>query len=287
MAGEDQVNGTTATGNQTVTQEVDDIRNVKVPPFWQANPELWFVQLEAQFYSHKVTSDSAKYYSVVSTLDSAVLQRISDLLVNPPATDKYKSLKEQLIARFTDSQETQLRKLLTELKLEDRKPSQLLREMKTLAGNKFTEDVIKTLWLQRLPVRVQEVLAVTDTLELSKLADIADKILGVPEMNSSAIYSVNAAAAPATISDVADCTSRALAQLQEQIKQLTQTVQDLKFQSTHQARRNDSYRHRSKSRTRSTERRSDRDYCYYHSRFGDKARKCSEPCSFNRKESGN
>lgn len=284
VGGDVTSDGSNATENasnvQTQKEEINDIRNVKVPPFWQSNAELWFVQLEAQFYTHKVTSDSAKYYSVISTLDSSVLQRISDLLLKPPETGKYKHLKEQLIARFTDSQETQLRRLLTELQLEDRRPSQLLREMKSLAGDKFTEDIIKTLWLQRLPVRVQEVLAVTDTLEASKMADIADKILEVPDMNSGAICSVNATSATRHEADPG-----VLAQLQEQVMQLTLAVQELKKQNGHyQARRNSTFRPRSKSRTRSTER--SRGECYYHNRFGDKARKCSEPCSRN-KESGN
>lgn len=260
---------------------IDDIRHVKLPPFWQANPALWFAQIDAQFYAHKVTSDSARYYAVVAVLDNTILQHISDLLVSPPQTDKYQSLRSQLISRFTDSQETQLRKLLTELQLEDRRPSQLLREMVTLGNKNFNDDVVKTLWLQRLPARVQEVLAVTDTASLEKMAEIADKILQVPEVTpKGTLYSVD----PTTSSLASEGSiNQALFQLQEQVKTLTKAVNDLKF--SHRSRsRSSFYSRRSKSRSNSQNKETGHRQCYYHQRFASKARKCLQPCSFTKEE---
>ncbi|KYB29505.1 hypothetical protein TcasGA2_TC032970 [Tribolium castaneum] len=79
-------------------------------------------------------ADQSKYFTIVAALDCSVLQSVSDILTNPPETQKYETIKAKLISAYTDSQEKQLRKLLNELELGDRKPSQLLREMKTLAG---------------------------------------------------------------------------------------------------------------------------------------------------------
>ena len=78
---------------------------------------------------------------VVSALDG------TDILANPPAEHKYETIKNKIIAEFTDSQERQIRKLINELELGDKKPSQLLRQMKTLAARQITDDVLKTLWL--------------------------------------------------------------------------------------------------------------------------------------------
>lgn len=83
---------------------------------------------------------------------------VADLLENPPAAGKYDNLKEQLIKRFADSHEKQLRTLLLGIELGNKKPSQLLREMKTLAGTDATEGLLRTLWLQRLPDRIQQML---------------------------------------------------------------------------------------------------------------------------------
>lgn len=74
------------------------------------------------------------------------------------------------------SKEVQLRQLLTGIELNDQKSSELLREMTRLADTHIAACVLHTLWLQRLPKRIQELLTVVGEMELSKLAEIADKI---------------------------------------------------------------------------------------------------------------
>ncbi|KAK4887207.1 hypothetical protein RN001_003478 [Aquatica leii] len=134
---------------------VEEVRQVKLPPFWQVNPTLWFTQVDAQFYTYKLKSEITKYFTVISCLDSAVLQEVSDILVNPPETDKYENLKRQLIERFS---------------LGDKSPSQLLREIKTLADNKVSDEVLKTLWLQRLPTNIQAILSASSDVTLENMA---------------------------------------------------------------------------------------------------------------------
>jgi len=53
-----------------------------------------------------------------------------EIVENPPEKDKYSHLKNLLINRFTDSEEKRLRQLLAGIELNDRKPSELLREIK-------------------------------------------------------------------------------------------------------------------------------------------------------------
>ncbi|KAK4880851.1 hypothetical protein RN001_008997 [Aquatica leii] len=150
----------------TPIQHVEEVRQVRLPPFWYKNPIIWFAQVEAQFETYKIRADTSKYYTVISALDSAVLQEVSDIIATPPVKDKYDTLKKQIILRFSDSEDRQLRKVLTEIELGDKTPSQLLREMKLLAGTRFDEKVLKTLWLQRMPASVQAILTVSDTLEI-------------------------------------------------------------------------------------------------------------------------
>ncbi|KAJ3656305.1 hypothetical protein Zmor_015391 [Zophobas morio] len=106
--------------------EVDAVKSttMKVPPFWQKTPALWFSQIEAQFHTYGVKSDISKYYMVVSTLDGTILRTVSDIPANPPAEHKYETIKNKIIAEFTDSQERQIRKLIDELELGDKTPSQ-------------------------------------------------------------------------------------------------------------------------------------------------------------------
>lgn len=71
----------------------------------------------------------SKYHLVVSALDPDSLQDVADILKKPPSANLYPHLKSHIMSRFSDSADRQLQKLLTELELGDKKPSQLLRQM--------------------------------------------------------------------------------------------------------------------------------------------------------------
>ncbi|GFS93388.1 uncharacterized protein NPIL_118781 [Nephila pilipes] len=151
---------------------------VKPPIFWRNKPKLWFLQLEAQFANSGISQDATKYNIVVAALDENVLDFVVDILSNPPENEKYDTLKKALLNRLTDTEESRLKKLLTDLELGDKRPSDLLRQMKSLAGNSISDEIIKSLWLQRLPQQTQVILTISnDTLD--KIAEMADKIIAV------------------------------------------------------------------------------------------------------------
>ena len=70
---------------------------VKLPVFWQAQPAIWFEQAEAQFALRGISSDGTKYYHVLAALDQDTAARISDVIQNAPAFNKYNTLKERLL----------------------------------------------------------------------------------------------------------------------------------------------------------------------------------------------
>jgi hypothetical protein len=163
----------------------------KLPSFWKRNPDLWFAQMEAQFHTCHVKSDNTKYFTVLAALDCDTLQPIADLVARPPKKHKYETIKKRLISMYADSQERQLRKLLNEMELGDRKPSQLLSEMKTLAGSQINKDVLKTLWLQQLPPYVQLILSASEALTLEKIDDVTDKLSEIHRNNPSTSGSIS------------------------------------------------------------------------------------------------
>ncbi|XP_045521220.1 uncharacterized protein LOC123712257 [Pieris brassicae] len=120
--------------------------------------------------------DDTKFNIVVSKLGKDVIQQITDILFSPPEQDKYGALKKKLLNIFEESETRQLQKLISEMDLGEQKPSQLLRRMKDLAREKLPDDTLRISWQTHLPQAVRAVLAVTETKNLNKLANVADKV---------------------------------------------------------------------------------------------------------------
>jgi hypothetical protein len=103
--------------------------SVKIPPVWRKNIQVWFLQIEAQFSTAGITNENTKFHHVVGSLDTDVAELIADFLTRPATVTPFTDLKSRLIQEFEESEGRKVTKLLTELELGDKKPSQLLREM--------------------------------------------------------------------------------------------------------------------------------------------------------------
>ncbi|GBL86026.1 hypothetical protein AVEN_89083-1 [Araneus ventricosus] len=131
------------------------------------------------------------------------------------------SLKHDLSVSF-QNKSVHIRTLLSDLPLEDRKPTQLLRKMTLLAADKIS-DLLKLLWLQRLPSSTQQILT-SSSEDLPGLANIADKILEVT------------GTLPADDSVNTD-SNNIISRLEAHIEELTQTIRGFSFPSKNNPRR--------------------------------------------------
>ena len=243
---------------------------VRVPPFWPEKPAIWFAQIEGQFAISNITADTTKFYYVISHLDPRYATEVEDVIINPPATEKYIKLKTELIMRLSESREKKVHQLLTHEELGDRKPSQFLRHLQHLPGPKVPEEFLRTIWSSRLPSNIQSIFASQDSARLDALADLADRIHDVmPRGHQVAATSTHG------VSDL-DTMCKQMGELTNQVQALTQKVNDLSRQNRSRKRED-----RSKSRQNRSQSR-DKDYptCWYHFKFGEKATKCVQPCEF-------
>lgn len=239
--------------------------SVRVPPFWRQNPRLWFRQLESQFVTSAITSDSTKFHTLVGSIESNILNHVSHIVEEPPAEGKYEALKTALLNEFVESEERRLRQLLENVNIGDNKPSGLLREMRDLACGKVSDELLKTLWIQRLPNTTKAILSVSDD-KIDKLAMMADKI----HDQSDASGMINA---------VSTKSDDRLSVLERQMQEIVCKIDALSTGNQRQAR--GSSRNRSRNRSRSQ---SSTSVCWYHHKFGCKATKCRSPCSFKPSE---
>ena len=83
----------------------------RAPPFWEADVDLWFLQVESQFITAGITADKTKFHSVISVLDTKILSYVSDLVRNPPTHDLYETLKKRILSRFAQSETARLKSI--------------------------------------------------------------------------------------------------------------------------------------------------------------------------------
>jgi hypothetical protein len=247
---------------------------VRIPPFYPEKPALWFAQLEGQFILSRITSDETKFYHAMAQLEPQYAAEVEDIITSPPAVDKYIKLKSELIKRLSASRERKVQQVLNLEELGDKKPSQFLRHLQNLAGPGLPEDFLRSIWVNRLPQRTQDIVASQLKSSLEDLAELADRLHDVIAPTSQVAA---ASALPSTSAEP----------LLLQIAELTRHVRALDAKVGRMSRPRE--RSSSHARQRSASKRSSSNYrkfptCWYHHKFGEQARKCIKPCDY---QSGN
>ena len=105
-------------------------------------PAVWFAQVEAQFATRcpPIEADLTKYNYMVAALDNTATDEVEALILSPPAQDKYPAIKSALLKAFgkTQSQKDNELHVLSLSSLGDRKPSALLRQIRSLNADPET-----------------------------------------------------------------------------------------------------------------------------------------------------
>lgn len=164
---------------------------------------------------------------------------------------------------------------MTEMVLGDKKPSQLLREMRELAANDAKDDMLHTIWIQRLPADVQPMLAMSETMDLNSLAEMADRIM---DSRSNQYVMATTTKIEPGIAAVTGELIRKMADMQTTLLKCLSEINELKQQRPSRARSEGPRREKTPTR---------QGICFYHRKFGDKATRCLTPCDFIKKQTGN
>ncbi|XP_023220805.1 uncharacterized protein LOC111622632 [Centruroides sculpturatus] len=147
--------------------------------------------------------------------------------------------------------------------------------MRDLAGNHFSEDLLQSLWLSRLPHNVQTILAASKE-KLQQQATMANKIMEL--VSPAHIQTVK--------HDLATTSTlkNQVAKLVQQVNYLTISINNQRCSFPHSDYPPNNRRCSSKSRQNQQHSIPHNGMCYYHTTFGEQAKKCKAPCSFRLSE---
>lgn len=233
---------------------IDGVTHVpRLPNFWYA---------DAVFSNQKIRTDTPRVNHVLAALDEEAVKAVSDLI--SPRTS-YASLKDRLISTFSVSQSTRFRTIVEPGGMGDRRPSQMLCDMRAVLPNTLGDTALKEFWLQKLPPNIRAIVSGLD----GALSDVADRADRVMEASSSRdVFGVQSSN-----------TDKRLRAMEAAI--LSLTIQISNLLTAQQSRNNFGHRRnrsRSKSYTRNSQ--SNPKWCSYHTQYRVDARHCKQPCSF-------
>jgi len=193
---------------------------------------------------------------VVAALDEEGVRAIRDL-IGPDVC--YESLKQRLIAIFTVPQSARFRSFVQPGGLGDRRPTQLLRDMRSILPDGIGEDALKQFWLQKLPAITSAIIVGQD----GSLEDLADRV-----MEAGTSFDLHAVNSTDASTDRFRAMENAIAALTTQVANLVTLQSAAK-----------PYHGRSRSRSKSRSK-NNNNLCFYHDRFGADAKNCKSPCTF-------
>lgn len=233
---------------------------IKLPTFWTTGIALWFAQAEAKFASNSVVEETIKYDHLVAALDHATAMQVMDLVETPPDVDAYTTLKARLTELFKITDPEKAAKILDSSGMGDSSPSRLLGSMLLLVPREEQPGFLfKELFLRRLPTEVRSLLAQTrhtgtKAADLRELAKEADKLFTSDGSRISSVsYNTNY--------DTGETEINAIAPRRNQ--------------NNGPSRRNQNPHRQGQQRSFT--------FCFYHSRFLDKATRCANPCDWNKR----
>ena len=215
----------------------------------------------------------------MSILPSSVAFEVREIIYDPPRAHQYDTLKQEVVKRFSKSDQQKIDQLLTLEYLGDRKPSQLLRSMRSLVGGNQYDCLLRKLFIQRLPTWIQPFLCFKEAnTSLDELAETADRIFENSPNTPNVSAVGNSRFSHENNGDKAaiDALLKKNESLEKQIETLTRKFDEFSNSNRPTGRARPRFNQRNNNRASSP-----RPMCWYHRTWGVKARACTQPCSFN------
>ena len=238
----------------------------KLPGFWTNDPPLWFGHSETTFRSSNITDSRSKFDLVIQKLPQEVLSTVRDLVLGSggESTTPYEDIKKKLLAAYSLTKWQRVTKIIHHPALGDMRPSTLMGAMKGLLPDKEEPGLLfQGLFLERLPIEMRDHLVSHDFKTVDEMAMHADKL-----------WDTRRAAPSPSENRVIHLAGYASSNTEAESESHLAVLERNRSTARERERSPNQYAH---SREQTPGRRR---LCFYHFRFGKKARRCESPCAW-------
>jgi len=169
---------------------------VKMPQFSQTNVNLFFKRSEAQFHISKITSETTRYYYVISALPDDIGEIV---LTEASQHNPYQQLKNELKSLCEKTKQSKLNDAFSTLSLCDDKPSVIARRVNKIlsdAGITPNDDIVIHKILQALRPQLRDLLLAHSSDSLERFQHLADTVWAAHHTKEIASISTPRARSP-------------------------------------------------------------------------------------------
>ena len=146
------------------TKATSSGKHVDLPQFFLSDPQIWFLEIENIFNYHGIKDEAVRYQHAIKCLPVEFVEDMENMLDISHEPQPYAQLKMTILDALETPKIKRLRRRFINLRIDSKKPSQILRIMRSLtaASDKLDCVVLRQLWLEKLPVNLRKILATSE-----------------------------------------------------------------------------------------------------------------------------
>lgn len=223
-----------------------------IPVFDCTNTSFSFAKLELYFNSVNIFKDETKYSFLLNTLPAYFFPHVVEGITKSESeNNKYQALKAALVKVATPTEDQKFNKLINS-DMGELSPRQFINKLRLIAPKGDNEGLIKHTFLKALPNNIKLIVSSHNFVNLDELVEAAQRI-HENENNKTENFVAQIINKP---SDTSEVTT-----LRNTILRLEATINKLN--------------HKRKPFNNSNS-----EICFYHTKYGENAHKCTAPCKF-------
>ena len=159
-----------------------ELRDRRVPDFWEHNPRAWFVILDGHFAAATTPpTERAKFGLLLPLLTTAAVKKLSRFIA-APTDDVYSKCKEALLRHFERSKEEMIDELFNLTSLGDMTAVDFLEHMRSLQPGEAENGLFKHIFVKALPKHVTGIVSHHATLDdMAAAADVVLRAVPTPD----------------------------------------------------------------------------------------------------------